>query len=82
MYRRRGLAETIINTLFGYIPKLDRPPTLVEPYSSRRFTGELLHVRYGNDQFAIRCDNAGLNLRKEANARSRYHIRREKTHCP
>jgi hypothetical protein len=66
-----AFAETIINTMFGYIPKLGRPLTLVEPDSPRGFTGELFHVRYGNDQFAIRSDNAGLNLRKEANARSR-----------
>jgi hypothetical protein len=66
-----AFAETIISTLFGYIPKLGRQMTLFEPYTSRGFAGELCHVRYGNDQFAIRSGNAGLHLRKEANATSR-----------
>jgi hypothetical protein len=62
-----AFAETIINTLFGYIPKLGRPLTLFAAAIPRGFTGELFHVRYGNDRFAIRSDNAGLNLRKETN---------------
>jgi hypothetical protein len=66
-----AFAETIINTMFGYIPKLGQPLTLFEPDVPRGFAGELCHMRYGTDQFAIRSDNAGLNLRKEANARFR-----------
>jgi hypothetical protein len=66
-----AFAETIINTMFGYIPKLGQPLTLFEPDVPRGFAGELCHIRYGTDQFAIRSDNAGLNLRKEANARFR-----------
>jgi hypothetical protein len=65
-----AFAETIINTLFGYIPKLGQRLMLFEPYTPRGFAGELCHVRYGSDQFAIRSGNAGLHLRKEANARS------------
>jgi hypothetical protein len=66
-----AFAETIINTMFGYIPKLGQPLTLFEPDVPRGFAGELCHMRYGTDQFAIRSDDAGLNLRKEANARFR-----------
>jgi hypothetical protein len=66
-----AFAETIINTLFGYIPKLGRQLTLFEPNTPRGFAGELSHVRYGSDQFAIQSDDTGLHLRKESNARSR-----------
>jgi hypothetical protein len=66
-----AFAETIINTLFGYIPKLGQELTLFEPDTPREFTGELCHVRDGSDQFTIQSDNAGLHLRKEANARYR-----------
>jgi hypothetical protein len=60
-----AFAETIINTLFGYIPKLGQRLTLFEPRIPRGFAGELCHVRYGSDQFAIRSGNTGLHLRKE-----------------
>jgi hypothetical protein len=66
-----AFAETIINTLFGYIPKLGQELTLFEPDTPRGFTGELCHVQHGSDQFAILSGNAGLHLRKEANTRSR-----------
>ena len=66
-----AFAETIINTLFGYMPKLGQPFTLFEQDTPRGFTGELSHVRYGSDQFTIQSDNAGLHLKKEAHARSR-----------
>ena len=59
-----AFAETIINTLFGYTPKLGQRLTLFEPRIPRGFAGELYHVRYGSDQFAIRSGNAGLHLRK------------------
>jgi hypothetical protein len=60
-----AFAETIINTLFGYIPKLGQRLTLFEPRIPRGFAGELCHVQYGSDQFAIRSGSAGLHLRKE-----------------
>jgi hypothetical protein len=65
-----AFAETIINTLFGYIPKLEQELTLFQPDTPREFTGELYHVRHGIEQFTIQSDNAGLHLRKEANHRS------------
>lgn len=65
-----AFAETIINTLFGYIPKLGQRLTLFEPSIPRAFAGELRHVRYGRDQFAIRSGNAGLHLRKEVGPKS------------
>ncbi|GGA67248.1 hypothetical protein GCM10011507_18470 [Edaphobacter acidisoli] len=63
-----AFAETIINTLFGYIPKLEKKLTLLEPYTPRGFTGELRHVRFGREQFTIRSGDAGLYLRLEAKA--------------
>jgi len=65
-----AFAETIINTLFGYIPRLGQPLNLFEPHTPRGFVGKLCHVRYGSDQFTIRSDNSGLHLRNEANVRS------------
>lgn len=65
-----AFAETIINTLFGYTPKLGHQLTLFEPDTPRGFAGELSHVRYGSDLFTIRSGSEGLNLRKEANASS------------
>jgi hypothetical protein len=65
-----AFAETIINTLFGYIPRLGQPLKLFEPHISRGITGKLCHVRCGSDQFTIRSDNSGLHLRNEANVRS------------
>ncbi|QNI38184.1 hypothetical protein [Edaphobacter albus] len=70
-----AFAETIINTLFGFIPKLGNPLKLFEPHTPRGFVGELCHVRFGNDQFGIRSDSSGLHLRKETNARSGSHGR-------
>jgi hypothetical protein len=65
-----AFAETIINTLFGYIPRLGQPLNLFEPHTPRRLVGKVCHVRYGSDQFTIRSDNSGLHLRNEANIRS------------
>ena len=61
-----AFAETIINTLFGYIPRLGQPLTLFEPRTPRGFAGELRHVRYGRDLFTIRSDDAGVHLSEEA----------------
>jgi len=65
-----AFAETIINTLFGYIPRLGRPLNLFEPHTSRGFAGKLCHVRYGSDQFTIQSDTSGLHLENEAYVRS------------
>jgi hypothetical protein len=65
-----AFAETIINSLFGYIPRLGQPLKLFEPHTPRGFAGKLCHVRYGSDQFSIQSDNSGLHLRNEANVRS------------
>ncbi|GGG71155.1 hypothetical protein [Edaphobacter dinghuensis] len=61
-----AFAETIINTLFGYVPKLGKQLTLFESHTPRGITGELRHVRFGQEQFTIRSGNTGLHLRKEA----------------
>jgi hypothetical protein len=64
-----AFAETIINTLFGYIPRLGQRLKLFEPHIARGFAGRLCHVRYGSDQFTIQSDNSGLHLRNEAGVR-------------
>jgi hypothetical protein len=65
-----AFAETIINTLFGYIPRLGQPLKLFEPQLSRGFAGTLCHVRFGSDQFTIQSDNSGLHLRNQHSLRS------------
>jgi hypothetical protein len=64
------LLRPIINTLFGYIPRLGQPLNLFELRTPRGLAGKLCHVRCGSDQFTIRSDNSGLHLRNEANVRS------------
>jgi hypothetical protein len=61
-----AFAETIINTLFGYIPKLGQQLTLVEPNTPRGFAGELCHVHHGKDLFVIQSGDAGLRLKIES----------------
>jgi hypothetical protein len=65
-----AFAETIINTLFGYMPRLGQPLQLFEPHVSRGFAGTLSHVRYGSDLFTIESGSPGLHLSKEAGVRS------------
>jgi hypothetical protein len=60
-----AFGESIINTLFGYLPSLGRPLALFEPLIPRGFAGELSHVRFGKDQFSIRSNGTGLRLTKE-----------------
>ncbi|MGH9587163.1 MAG: hypothetical protein ACRD3F_09450 [Acidobacteriaceae bacterium] len=60
-----AFAETIINTLFGYIPKLGQQLALFEPQTPRGFAGELRDVRHGSDLLAIRSGRDGLHLGKE-----------------
>lgn len=66
-----AFAETMINTFFGYIPKLGQQLALFEPHTPRGFVGELRHARHGSDLLAIRSGRDGLHLSKEPDARSR-----------
>ncbi|RXS94889.1 hypothetical protein ESZ00_09605 [Silvibacterium dinghuense] len=73
-----AFAETIINRLFGYIPRLGQPLHLFEPQTPRGFAGELSHVRYGSSQFTIQSDRSGLHLRNEVNGNA--HVDRMPAH--
>lgn len=60
-----AFAETIINTLFGYIVKPGGKLALMDAGVRRGFHGELHHVRCGSELFRIRSGEAGVSLRKE-----------------
>ena len=60
-----AFAETVLCTLFGYLPKLSAPE-LLHPDTPRSFNGELRHLRHGAQMYAIHSGNTGLRLQKEA----------------
>jgi hypothetical protein len=73
-----AFAESIIHTLFGYVPRLGQQLTLFEPHRPRGVAGELRHVRHGNEQLTILSGRDGLHLRREASASSQQRaLRRE-----
>lgn len=61
-----AFAETVLCTLFGYLPKLAGAPVLLSANTARGFRGELRHVRRGAQKFTIQSHDAGLKLREEA----------------
>jgi hypothetical protein len=60
-----AFAETIINTLFGFMPKLGGNLRLCDTNAPRGFVGELCNVRYGSSMYEISASGAGLNLKKQ-----------------
>jgi hypothetical protein len=60
-----AFAETVICTLFGYLPKLSGAPGLLSADTPRSFNGELRHLRNGAQMYAIHSGNAGVRLQKE-----------------
>ncbi len=60
-----AFAETVVCTLFGYLPKLGGPPQLLNPGTPRGLSAELHHVRHGVQSFTIQSGNTGLTLRTE-----------------
>jgi len=60
-----AFAETILCTLFGYMPKLGDAPELLNADTPRGFVGELRHVRHGVQRYIIRSGDTGVELRKE-----------------
>ena len=58
-------AETVLCTLFGYMPKLGDAAELLNADTPRGFVGELRHVRRGVQRYIIRSGDTGVELRKE-----------------
>ena len=61
-----AFAETVVCTLFGYVPKLGGAFELLNADTPRGFSGELRHVCRGAQKFTIQSTNTGLILREEA----------------
>jgi hypothetical protein len=57
-----AFAETIVGTLFGFDPKIDRPLVLLEPKVDRGFHGELLNVRFDDKLIDITSDSSGVSF--------------------
>jgi len=60
-----AFAETVLCTLFGYLPKLSDAPGLLNANTPRSFNGELRHLRHGTQMYTIQSENTGLRLQKE-----------------
>jgi hypothetical protein len=60
-----AFAETVLCTLFGYLPKLGGPPELLNADTHRGFIGELRHVCQGPQRYTFRSSETGVELRKE-----------------
>jgi len=60
-----AFAETVVCTLFGYLPKLSGALELLSADTPRTFNGELRHLRRGEQMFTVQSGNTGLRLQKE-----------------
>jgi hypothetical protein len=60
-----AFAETVLCTLFGYLPKLSGILGLLNADTPRSFNGELRHLRRGAQMYTIQSGNTGLRLQKE-----------------
>ena len=60
-----AFAETVLCTLFGYVPKLSGAPGLLNANVPRSFNGELRHLRHGAQMYTVQSLNVGLKLQKE-----------------
>jgi hypothetical protein len=60
-----AFAETVLCTLFGYLPKLSGAPELLNADTPRGFSGELRHLRYGAQTYTIQSGDVGLRLQIE-----------------
>ena len=59
-------AETVVCTLFGYLPKFGGTPELLNADTPRGFTGELGHVCCGAQRYTIQSRETGLMLEIES----------------
>ena len=60
-----AFAETVLCTLFGYLPKLSGAPELLNADTPRSFNGELRHLRRGAQMYTIQSGNTGLRVQRE-----------------
>ena len=60
-----AFAETVVCTLFGYLPKLSGALELLNAGKPRGFNGELRHLRRGAQMYTVQSGNTGLKLQKE-----------------
>ena len=60
-----AFAETVLCTLFGYLPKLSGAPDLLNAATPRGFNGELRHLRHGTKTYTIHSRDGGLGLKIE-----------------
>jgi hypothetical protein len=60
-----AFAETVVCTLFGYLPKLSGAPELLNAGTPRGFSGELRHLRRGAQTYTIQSGDVGLRLQIE-----------------
>ena len=61
-----AFAETVVCTLFGYLPKFGGTPELLNADTPRGFTGELRHVCFGAQTYTIQSRETGLMLEIES----------------
>jgi len=60
-----AFAETVVCTLFGYLPKLSGELELLNADTPRTLNGELRHLRRGAQMYTVQSGNNGLRLQKE-----------------
>jgi len=60
-----AFAETVVCTLFGYLPKISGTLELLNADTPRPFNGELRHLRRGEQMYTAQSGNTGLRLQKE-----------------
>jgi hypothetical protein len=61
-----AFAETVVCTLFGYLPKFGGTPELLNTDTPRGFTGELRHVCCGVQRYTIQSRETRLMLEIES----------------
>ncbi len=60
-----AFADVVINTFFGFDPSLDGEDLLVDPQTSRPFTGKLLNLSARGKKFTISTGRSGVDCAKE-----------------
>jgi hypothetical protein len=60
-----AFAETVVCTLFGYLPKFSGALELLHADTPRSFNGELRHLRRGAQMYTVQSGNIGLRAQKE-----------------
>ena len=61
-----AFAETVLTTVFGYLPRAGGGRGLLNPDTPRGFSGELRHVRLGAQRYTILSGDTGLRMQNES----------------